>query len=581
MSDFILSNQKQEESISSLCFEKVFNGIYEEVLEFQGSWGFLTIPKNHYDGFNTFEDEQFLIGVIGGPVLTFKKNNFDIDSDNEHTREIFERWKSGKIVWDEDLSGPFVIIIVDKVEEKFVIVTDLMSFIPVYKLENGKLVAFSSHVDLLAKSFNIQNEIDYISIVDFIINGIVTYPYTTNLNIFQVPPSSLHLYSKRSNNINSTFYWRPYETFKFHNKKKAAKKLQLGLKKYVNSLVSKNSKVAQFISGGEDSRVLSSLLKPFPRDSFIFLEQFNLEGKKAKKAAEKNNANFYYFTRTSTHYLEIFPEVSKLCSSNFQFIHAHSYKFHLNCQLHHYDGVFGGLFADALLKGSRIAKLKGTTRPYIPDVKVKEDVTSITQSIFKDSFIEKLRSRKKKHLDNINTFRKKSSDEWFYLWPSSMNVSISNLHVNRRLFKSYEPFLSKDIVKLSASVPQSWKLNRRLFHKASKDYLRSTKFLIHSDGRLPYFSWYINIPISFSNVVFKKVLGKLGLQKGEQGPWYDKNKLVNSSEFSFLYETYYYKSIIDFNYLSTDNLDGFSILESLSPNQKFNLIQTLYLFSES
>jgi hypothetical protein len=61
-------------------------------------------------------------------------------------------------------------------------------------------------------------------------------------------------------------------------------------------------------------------------------------------------------------------------------------------------------------------------------------------------------------------------------------------HANRRLFASYEPFFAARVVKVSAACPISWKLNRRLFHKAVQPLFLSTKWVLHTKGRLPYFS---------------------------------------------------------------------------------------------
>src|SRR5690606_31578650 len=129
---------------------------------------------------------------------------------------------------------------------------------------------------------------------------------------------------------------------------------RIGLYRYVKSITNEVNDIAQFISVGEDSRVLTGLLQLNSRDAFIFLDKMNREGKLAEKAAHAYEANFKMATRTKTHYLKILPHCSDLVGSGSQYHHAHTYGFHKSCKLNKYSAVFGGLLSDALLKGSHI-----------------------------------------------------------------------------------------------------------------------------------------------------------------------------------------------------------------------------------
>ena len=215
--------------------------------------------------------------------------------------------------------------------------------------------------------------------------------------------------------------------------------------------------------------------------------------------------------------------------------------FHKSCKLNEYSAVFGGLFSDALLKGARIKKIRGSSRfPFLPDIKNKNYSAgnSIKSNLFSIDVLEELTKRRRDHLNYIKSFRNESADEWFELWPSSMNMNIPNLHANRRLFRSYEPFMANDIVKLSASVPQSWKLNRRLFHKAVKPFLKPTKWLLHGDGWLPYYPWYINSFIQFVFWGGRHVGKRIGLIRGNQGPWGEWSVILNSREWEQYLQEY-------------------------------------------
>src|SRR5699024_10278447 len=83
--------------------------------EFHGRWGSLAISRNLYNGFQVLETTQHICVVIGGPVLCFQENSFLIqNSETAGTEAIYNRWLEGNIKWDQDLSGPFVVLIIFK-----------------------------------------------------------------------------------------------------------------------------------------------------------------------------------------------------------------------------------------------------------------------------------------------------------------------------------------------------------------------------------------------------------------------------------------------------------------------------------
>src|SRR5699024_9760420 len=140
-----------------------------------------------YYGFEPYENEQYITIVIGGPVLMFRDNSFLNDKDSfEGTQAIFERWLIGEMSWDNDLSGPFVVLIINKQTSEITCITDLMSFIPVYLYQSTNNTVLATHVDVLARITEEDDNLDEVSIVDFILHGVVTYPHTTYTNVFQI-----------------------------------------------------------------------------------------------------------------------------------------------------------------------------------------------------------------------------------------------------------------------------------------------------------------------------------------------------------------------------------------------------------
>ncbi|MFC7062968.1 asparagine synthase-related protein [Halobacillus seohaensis] len=582
MSDFIYSKKPFTPDELTKKIHKIYDEDRPLVYEFHGNWGSLAISQNLYNGFEPYETDEHITIVLGGPLLCFRDNSFLVNDDSkfEAVRSIYNRWQEQQIKWDEDLSGPYSVLIIDKSTYEVHCITDLMSFIPIYYFSSGSNIILSSHVDMLADASNEQANLDIVSQVDFILHGFVTYPYTMFKGIKQISPASIHSLSNHSLTLESEPYWIPKETYEYSNLTQAALDLRTALENYVHSLTKDMTHIAQFISGGEDSRALSALLpENSKRDAFVFLDYMNREGKVAKKAADAYGANFHISTREQKHYLNILPETEKLVGSGSQFHHVHTFGFHKNCKLTEYPAVFGGLFADALLKGSRIKKVKGPRRfPFLPQIKNKKysNAQSKKNDVFNNEVLAEITARRRTHLDRVKKFRNQSAEEWFELWPSTMNMNIPNLHGNRRLFRTYEPFMAKEVVKISASVPQHWKLNHKLFRITAKPWLSKTKWLLHGEGRLPYFPFYANFFVQFTVWLMREAGKKANIIQGNQGPWGQWNEVMKSDEWKQNVENYADGLISLESALKESNPNYLFEGNKLNKSQKINLMQVLY-----
>ncbi|MEX2336100.1 MAG: hypothetical protein WD555_02375 [Fulvivirga sp.] len=581
MSDFIYSRKAVAHGTLSKEIQKIYHKDKVPVNEYHGIWGSLAVSHNLYKGFRPYETREHIFIVIGGPVLAFRDNQFLTKGDEvEGSKAIYNNWIANDIHWDEDLSGPFAILIINKSTAEIICVSDLMSFIPVYLYQNKDNFMLSTHTDVLARASKQEDKADLISKVDFILHGVVTYPYTCYANLRQLAPATMHTFSNTKSDPVYSAYWIPEEKNLYKSIDKAAGEARYGLQTYVNAVVEGMSHIAQFITGGEDSRTISGLLpRRCKRDAFVFLEAMNLEGKIAKKAAEAYGANFNISIRTKIHYLEILPACSDLVGSGSEYRHVHAYGFHETCNLNNYPAIFGGLFSDALLKGSRIEKSRNYG--FLPQIKnagySPVEPYTYKYKIFSTTVMDEVTERRQAYLSYIKTLRPESAEEWFQLWPSSMNKCIPNIHGNRRLFRSYEPFLAKEVVKTSAGVPQKWKLNRRLFHKVTKPFHISTKWLFHSDGRLPYFPWYVNNIVSFPTKVFRKIRETTGLAKSYDGAWYDWEIILASKEWENTISKYS-GGIKEIESLLEDK-NVLRILQErhLDGGQKANLVQDLHI----
>lgn len=494
------------------------------VAEYSGSWGTLAVSQDRYQGLEPVENEEHIFVIIGGPVLTFADNNFLTgESTNAGTQLLYERWLAGDLDWAEDLSGPFCALIVDKQAKTVDYVTDLMGFVPIYAFADDHERCIATHIDALAKVTGQQGKIDEVSVVDFILHDVVTFPYTTYSGIRQSFPATHHRYEKGRQYLESSTYWQPLERAGYASLEEAARALRDGIQSYVETITRPMQQVAQFISGGEDSRVLSGLLPSrLHRDGFIFLDSMNREGKVAAKVAAAYGVNFKPQFRGPAHYLDILPEASDLVGFGHQYSHAHTLGFDKLCKLADYSAVFGGFYADSLLKSDYARTVRDHTRlPFWPQRFRPGETRSqpLHAAVFEAELVAQVHARRVEHVQRIKAFRPETVHEWFAIWPASMRKGLPNLYTTRRLFASYEPFMCHEAVKVSAAVPTEWKLNRRMFHQATQPYLKASQWLPHADGYWPYFSASVNAPVYGGIWLGRKLGTRLKLIKANQGPW--------------------------------------------------------------
>jgi asparagine synthetase B (glutamine-hydrolysing) len=584
MSDFLFQSQEQKTNKLSNLIKSIYPDNPPKVFQFHGCWGSLAVSRNPYFGFDPIETETHIYFVIGGPVLTFTDNNFLTGSDPQKgTKKIVERFNQNKLTWDNDLSGPFVFGVIDKKKEKLQIVSDIISFIPVFKNEANNKLALSTHPDILAQITNKNDEKDKTSIADFILNGIVTFPYTFYKSIRQINPASIYTFNLLNYKIDSDneYYWQSTDEVQRTNIEETANELRNDLKTYIKLVTQGMDEVASFISGGEDSRaVLAMMPDDLKKDTYIFLDEMNREGEYAQKAASAFNANFNLVKRSKFHYIDILENASNLVGSGAEYVHGHSFNIYKKVNLDEYPAVFGGFFSDTFLKGLNIKKKKYTGKlPFVPEIRDSEfnEINKNKSSdIINESIVKKITQRRKEHYSRIKEIRSTSINEWFNLWPITMATETPNIHFNRRLFKSYEPFLSNEVVKISASIPYKWKMNRLLFHKIVKPSFRKCKDLKHASGWHPYYGWQINSCLKFKNIMENKIKRKLNLKDKNHGPWGDWNLIMKSENWKDKKEEFF-KTISLLDDVFNNDLENIFNSSKLSRLQKIDLLQASYI----
>lgn len=583
MSDFIYSRGGAETSLLQKELLRIYPDKSLQLKEFAGPWGSLVVSQNPYHGFQVYQSEEHIAVMIGGPVLQFQDNNFLIHGEeSEGTRAVYERWLHNGINWEQDLSGPFCFFVIDKLESRLSLVTDLMSFVPVYQVIDQDDLMLSTHIDVLARCAGREDDLDRVSLADFILQGTMTYPFTAYENILQLAPGSVYHTSITSDHLERYSYYLPLEENMYQNMDKAVEDFRSGMESYIDSVVEGVDKAAIFLSGGEDSRSVAGLLAGKVKlDSHVFLDAMNREGKVAKRAAKKYRASFNLALRKKDHLLDVMESSTTLVGSGAEFLSVHTIGFHTSCGLTSYAAVFGGYFGDELFKGARIGKTTWSTKyaflPQRKDPSISPGKPAINL-VFTSEIMEEVKKRRTRHLERIRLMRPESAEEWYGVWPASMDQHISTIHGNRRLFRSYEPYTSHAAVKIAARIPQKWKLNRIFFQKAVKPYLAPAKFIQHGDGRFPYFSYKANLGLSFYTFVYRKIRRRIeGSSTTNNNPWSDWEAVLKTDRWREQVAKYGPGVELIAEVFQEKEVE--EIMKHLGKFQKYHFLQVLYQVS--
>ncbi|MBN2895155.1 MAG: hypothetical protein JXK05_04590 [Campylobacterales bacterium] len=538
MSDFLYARYADTQTLHD-ALSSIYTHDIPAIATFSGAWGALALGANRYGGFAHYEDAHHLCAVIGAPLLEWRSNAFlGTEGGNEGTQALMRRYLEGALYWDEEVSGPFVFVLIDKAAQTLVYVTDLMLFIPVYRYGEGEMIG--THVDALARAAECTEQIDWVSVGDFILNHVVTFPYTTYASIRQSEPAA-HYYG-----ADFFHYWQPLETEMFGSLDGAAEALRKALKQYVEAVCAGMDQVGAFVSPGEDSRAVLGMLP-----SHVLIEGFHYgrgiprEEGIVREVCAAYGAHLNVLERDAYFYLDILPEATRLIGSMHQYSHAHVLGLHRDWDLQKYRAVFGGYLADSLHKGVYARKFKayGLLR-FLPEFERKGEnrTQALRSNYIKPEILQEIDRRRREHFARLEALRPTSAHEWFAFWPATMRMTIVNFHTTRRLFCSYEPFFCNASVKIAAGVAVRWKLNRRLFHRVVRPFLRPSRHIAHADGRLPYCSFWANAPLvlwqKLSQLLTTSVATLKAYWHKEETPWMRRRAVKSDSRWKDAFDAY-------------------------------------------
>jgi hypothetical protein len=514
MSDFLFSTRRRPDGELRAALER-YVGHVSWVDELHGPWGSLAVARGRHDPPETVVEADGWISVlVGDPVVRMAPEPAGLSRLGGRRRAVHALLRGGADApWDARIDSGFAALAVDTAAGGGMIVTDIGSFVPVFAAPGGPAEGAwiaGTHVDAVARAAGRAADIDPISAADLLVNMTCTWPHTLYRGVEQLPPATAFPFDADGPAGEARTYWRPLERNPYASVAEAGEALRAALVEQVGAICAGLPEVALLLSGGEDARaVLGAVPDGVRVKSFVYADWENREVRVARAVAHAYGATLTFAQRTPDHYVDGLEAVASMIGSHNLFMDVHGWGLHERLGLAAFPVVLGGLSSDSFLKAE-----------HAPDDAAPDAFALPPASIIRPELLEQVVARRLAFRRWLAEFRPETAGEWERLWPFTQRKHSANLHGNRRLFASQEPYHANAVVTLAAAVPTEWKRHRRLFHAAMKPLFRRSWTVPHSRWRFPYFGTAANLPLTAGLRVTRGVRALLtGQVRARQQPW--------------------------------------------------------------
>ena len=515
MSDLLFSTARRPEGELRRALERYVGHVSVSVDERHGSWGSLAVARGPADPPEVVvQDGGWISVLIGDPVVRMAPEPPGLSRLGGRRRAVHALLRGGPDApWSERMNSGFAALAIDTARGGGTVVTDVGGFVPVFttrgKDADGGWIA-GTHLDAVARAAGRNADMDPVSAADLLANLSCTWPHTLYANVEQLAPATALVFAADGARKDERVYWRPMETNLFASVRDAGAAVREALVEHVAAVCRGVDEVALLLSGGEDARaVLGAVPDGVRVKAFVYADWENREVRVARAAARAYGATLTFGQRTPDHYIEGLEPVARMIGAHNNFMDVHGWGFHERLGLREFPVVLGGLSSDSFLKAE-----------HAPDHPAPGEFRLPPASIIRPELLEQVVARRLAFREWLSGFRPATASEWEKLWPFTQRRHSANLHGNRRMFASHEPYHAVALVTLAASIPAEWKRHRRLFHAAMKPLFRRSWAVPHSRWRFPYFGMAANLPLTVGLRITRGARALvMGQVRARQQPW--------------------------------------------------------------
>jgi asparagine synthetase B (glutamine-hydrolysing) len=435
------------------------------------------------------------------------------------------------------LNGAFAILLADQRGPS--IITDPLGSVQVYVGRNrlGIVTALGTHPDLVARMADEQDEIDPVSIFEFLNAGTPCFPHTMHARVRELAPGRLHVVAQGENGqpeLKDVTWWPfPEERQDLRDEKELAAELERAFLAAVRDRCGSGT-VGVTLSGGLDSRlVMAAIPKSTPCIGFTFLDVMNREARIARQVARCYGRKWVPLFRDEDYIARTAMDTVKLIGCEGDWVNAHGLGFADDFAQQGLGAVLTGLLMNNNVKGyyaadvRRVPRLGGLlpARHEIVPYDYVNELKDGPAGYFQAGLLESARARRQAFLANHPGLRRQSVAEWLDGYPFSQAPDNTAWVAERRLMPIRMPAMDRRLLDIACRVPMRVKAGGRLFMRMATNIIGKGAFIPDAnDGVRPgshHVSRLIQRGVRKLETTGRQLSNGLGLNLHVPTSWHD------------------------------------------------------------
>jgi hypothetical protein len=385
----------------------------------------------------------------------------------------------------EVLNGAFAMVIADR--QGLSIITSPLDFTPVFvgAGEGGEPVAFGTHPDVVAGLAGALDQVDPVSIGEFLNAGTPTFPHTLYQRVRQLRGGSVCCLEWQANRfaaVREHAYWSaPQEIRAGYSEKELGEELRHAFLSAVRNRC-RGKKAAVLLSGGLDSRfIMASVPTEVECVGLTFCDRLNREACTARRVAQCYGRHWHPLVREEEYVGNNIVGTVRLIGGEYDWIHAHAAGFEEEINEGGFATVFDGTWMDGFLRAAvaydwaRVPRWAGAL-PAQYRREAHDYVNRITPFLLQhapEPLRAQVRARRRAFFERMNQPDRGSPAEWLELHPATQRPEVSTWHFNRRVFPAKSVAMDRRLLDFACKCPIELRLGSRVFLRAAAGVYRS------------------------------------------------------------------------------------------------------------
>lgn len=379
------------------------------------------------------------------------------------------------------LNGAFAILYAD--EMGFHIVTDPLGTTQVFlgKGADGRTVSAGTHADLVAVAGEVSEEVDPVSLGQFLRQGHCDFPCTMYKNLVEGHPGTVFAMCRENGELQSRqwLYWQPpAEVRTGYSETDLADRLrEVFLAAVAERCAADRTGVA--LSGGLDSRLVTAAV---PRDKagivFTLCDRVNREARTARRAAAAYGRPWFPLIRHQEYLADHLVGAVRFIGCECEFVHAHLFGF-ADTITNEVDVLLTGDLLDTLLRAytAKDFVCRRRLRGLLPNryERIPFDGLDVPRDFWDERMpqdvLESMAERRKDFCDRNADPRRGSVAEFLKIYPFRQWLEVATWAAQRRRLPIRLPGADRRLLDFAFTCPVELKLGDRIFLKVAQEVM--------------------------------------------------------------------------------------------------------------